>query len=196
MTSILKRLILAAGLATLGALVGCAHPITITPDVAKISGSGAPRSTKAVAFYVSDEDMKREVTTEGGGGDKISYFPYRDLDTAIYKSLGEVYENVTKLSAPAAAAGATGPVYVFTPKITTTSSSSSAFTWPPTDFTVDLVCKVTDAKGAPVTEIAVTGTGKASFNEFKSDFALSSRRASEDAMKKFIAALETSPQLR
>jgi len=196
MTSLLKRLILAAGLATLGVLVGCAHPITITPDVAKISGSGAQRSTKAVAYYVSDEDMKREVTTAGGGGDKISYFPYRDLDTAIYKSLSEVYQNVTKLSTPAAAAGSTVPVYTFTPKITTTSSSSSAFTWPPTDFTVDVVCKVTDATGKAVTEIAVSGSGKAEFSEFKSDYALSSRRASEDAMKKFIAALETSPQLR
>lgn len=195
MTALFKRLLVVSGLATLALLVGCAHPITINPTTVAITGSGAPKVDKAVAYYVSPEDMKREVTTPGGGGDKISYFPYRDLDTSIYKALGEVYTNVTKLESPTAKPG--GKVaLVFTPIITTTSSSSSAFTWPATDFSVQLSCKVTDANGAAVTDISVTGTGKAEFSEFKADFGLSARRASEDALRKLIKALETTPQVR
>lgn len=196
MTALLKRLVLASGLAALAALVGCAHPITINPDVKNITGSGTPKVEKSVAYYVSAEDMKREVTTEGGGGDKISYFPYRDLDTSIYKSLSEVYTSVIKLETPNAAAGANKPTLVFTPVFATKSSSASPFTWPATDFSVEMTCKVADASGAAVTQIAVTGTGKATFDEFKTDHGLSSRRASEDAMKQFVKALESTPQLR
>jgi len=196
MSALLKRLVLAFGLAAVAALVGCAHPITINPDVAKVTGSGAPRIDKSVAYYVSIDDMKREVITAGGGGDKISYFPYRDLDTAIYKSLSEVYTNVTKLETPIAADSAKNAHFVFTPQLTTTSSSSSPFTWPATDFTVELACKVTDSTGKSITDIVVTGNGKAEFSEFKSDFGLSARRASQDALVKFTKAIETSPQLR
>lgn len=195
MKTLIQRLLLSTGMLALAALVGCAHPITINPDVKAITGSGAPKVAKSVAYYVSADDMKREVTTPGGGGDKISYFPYRDLDTSIFKALSEVYTDVVKLEAPAAAGGQ-GHALVFVPQITTTSSSSSALTWPATDFSVALTCKVTDGAGAPVTELAVSGVGKATFSEFKSDFALSSRRASEDAMKKFLQALETTPAVR
>jgi hypothetical protein len=31
---------------------------------------------KKAAYYISDEDRAREVTTPGGGGDKVRYFPY------------------------------------------------------------------------------------------------------------------------
>jgi hypothetical protein len=196
MNALFNRILLASGLATLAVLVGCAHPITINPQVNNITGSGTARVDKSVAYYVSPENMKLEVTTDGGGGDKISYFPYRDLDTSIYKSLSEVYTNVVKLEAPTAAAGANGPALIFAPTFVTKSSSSSALTWPATDFSVEMTCKVTDASGAPVTSIAVTGAGKAEFSEFKADFALSSRRASEDTMKKFVKALETTPQVR
>ena len=40
------------------------------------------------------------VVTPGGGGDKISYQPYRDIETAFYKMLTNVFGNVTKLKTP------------------------------------------------------------------------------------------------
>lgn len=108
----------------------------------------------------------------------------------------EVYTNVTKLETPTAAALAKTVHLVFTPKVTTTSSSSSPFTWPATDFTVELACKVTDSTGKAITDIVVTGSGKAEYKEFMSDFGLSARRASQDALVKFTKAIEASPQLR
>ncbi len=193
-----KRCFLALGLALLSLMTGCAHQITFTPPADKIVGSGAPRIDKAVAYYVSAEDMKREVITPGGGGDRISYSPYRDLDLGIYKALSEVFTSVVKLETPIDKAKPAGrPVQLlFTPSIVTTSSSESALTWPATDFSIELTCKVTDAQGNSLPEIKVKGVGKASFNEFKHDFALSSRRAAEDALVQLVKALETSPELR
>ena len=128
MKFLFQRLLLAVGVGTLAALVGCAHPISINPDLKTITASGTAKVNKSVSYYVSPADTAGEVTTPGGGGDKVSYFPYRDLDTAIYKSLSEVYASVIKLETPLPAAGATTPVLVFTPKLTTTSSSSSGLT--------------------------------------------------------------------
>lgn len=195
MKTSIKRGLLAASLATAALMVGCAHPISVNPDTASIRASSPARIQKAVAYYVSPDDMKLEVTTPGGGGDKVTYFPYRDLDPAIYQALSQVFTSVIKSETPTPAAGRAVQL-MFTPKLLTTSSSSSALTWPPTDFSVELTCKVTDAAGAPVTSIVVTGNGKAEFSEFKSDFSLSARRASLDAMNKLVKALESAPELR
>ena len=39
-------------------------------------------------------DRAREVITPGGGGDKVSYFPYRDLEKSIRDALRAVYSDV------------------------------------------------------------------------------------------------------
>ncbi len=193
-----KRILLASGLAVAALLTGCAHPISVTADFAKIKGSGAPRIDKSVGYYIAADDLQREVITPGGGGDKVSYKPYRDLDPAIYKALAEVFSTVAKLDSPNDAAKLSRDKIqlVFTPKITTNSSSPSPFTWPPTEFTVALSCKVADASGASVTELTATGVGKAEFSEFKADFSLAAKRAAQDAVGKLVAALEKAPELR
>lgn len=198
MNMLLKRCFLALGLAGMSLMVGCAHQISFAPDGKKIVASGAPRIEKAVAYYVSADDMKREVITPGGGGDKISYFPYREIDAGIYKALSEVFTSVSKLDAPFDPNRPATPALqlVFSPSIVTTSSSSSALTWPATDFTLELTCKVVNGKNAPLKTIVVKGTGKAEFSEFKAEHGLSARRAAEDAMAQLVKALETSPELR
>ena len=71
--------------------------------------------------------------------------------------------------------------YVFIPKIETNSSSKSAFTWPPTNFTVSLNCKALDSSGSVIWQKSVKGEGEAQFNEFKHDFPLAARRAVKKA---------------
>ena len=185
--------LLAAVLAT-----GCAHPISVTTDVSQVRSSGKPRIEKSVAYVIAPDDRDREVITPGGGGDKLSYKPYRDLDAGIFKALSEVFANVSRVDAAAEAAkpGRDKIQLVFVPKITTTSSSASPFTWPPTAFAIDLACKVSDASGAPVSEINVVGNGQAEFSEFKSDHSLAAKRAAQDAMQKLVKALEDTPALR
>jgi hypothetical protein len=122
---------------------------------------------------------------------------YRDLEAGIYKAMSEVFTNVVKLDSPTDARLAKeGVQLVIVPKITTNSSSDSLLTWPPTQFTIDLVCKVTDRAGAPVTELQAGATGRSEFSEFKSDFSLSSKRAAQQAMSQLVKALEAAPELR
>ena len=193
-----NRILLLAGLLAAVLATGCAHPISVTTDISQVRSSGQPRIEKSVAYVIAPEDRDREVITPGGGGDKLSYKPYRDLDAGIFKALSEVFANVSRVDAAAEAAkpGRDKFQLVFVPRITTTSSSASPFTWPPTAFAIDLTCKVSDPSGTPVSEINVVGNGQAEFSEFKSDHSLAAKRAAQDAMQKLVKALEETPALR
>lgn len=180
-------------------LFGCAHPISMNPDLAKVAApSGAKPIDKKVGYYLPDTLRTVEVTTPGGGGDKVRYFPYRDLESGFYKALSEVFSSVTKVPNPkdAAALKASGVSLLITPEITTNSFSDSILTWPPTQFTVNLVCTVADANGAALQTIRVSGQGGATFSEFKGNFSLAATRASNEALSKLIQALGESPQLK
>ncbi len=190
----MKLYTLAATLFAALALVGCAHPIVITPNATKLMArdAAAPPKVKAkVAYYISETARAQEVTTAGGGGDKVTSVPYRDLDSSLYIMLGNVFDGVTRLKTldDKEALRSANIAYIITPELTVSSSSSSAFTWPPTDFGVDLTCKVSDVLGNVIDSPKVVGAGHAEFSEFKSDFALSSKRASEDALLKMQAKL-------
>ena len=190
------RLIFVLALSAL--LFGCAHPITMNPDLAGLKGDSATMINKSVGYHIPDAAKAKEVTTGGGGGDKVRYFPYRDLEPGFYKALNEVFSNVSKIQNPkdAVAVANSGIVLLITPEITTISSSDSIVTWPPTQFTVDLVCTVTDAKGQTVDTVRVSGYGQATFDEFKTNFSLAAVRASNNALGLLIKALGASPQLR
>jgi len=192
-TSLLSSLIVVA------ALAGCAHPIVMSPDIAKIEpASGVVPIKKNVAYYIAEDLRAKEVTTPGGGGDKVTYQPYRDMEAAFYKMLTNVFGNVTKLKTPtdAEAISKNNIAYVITPQLLTDSSSPSPFTWPPTKFSVDMTCNITDAAGNAVTTQKVSGAGNAEFEEFKADFSLSAKRASQDAILKMQQALAEAPELR
>lgn len=194
----MKRLfLLLAAMATVLALGGCAHPITLGPNVSSLGGSGATKIDKRVGLVITEEAKKREVITPGGGGDKVSYFPYRDLESGLYFTLSEGFAGVARLSGPADPKVASEKLnYVITPDIRTTSFSDSVITWPPTLFTVELICAVVSDSGAPVTTLRVVGDGRASWEEFKGDFSLSAKRASEDALKKLVKAIAEDKALR
>ena len=172
-------------------LQGCAHPISLNPDLAVVKAGSAAKIDRKVGFYIGDDDRKREVTTPGGGGDKVSYFPYRDMEADL--ALSESFTTVTRVNGPAdPRVKAEGLNYVISPVIKTQSSSPSPLTWPPTVFTVELTCRVTDADGKPVSEVKATGTGNAEFSEFKGNHSLSAKRAVEDALSKLKVALTAS----
>lgn len=189
------RLLLAAlAVSLLGA---CAHPIGIGP-LETPTRNEAGLSPRKVAYVMTDADRAREVITPGGGGDKVSYFPYRDLEKAIRDALRAVYSDVfvVKAANDQEAIRAVGATHVFTPVITTTSSSPSLFTWPPTQFGIDLTCTVTDADGQRVTEVRAQGNGTAEFGEFMKDFGLSGRRAASQLSEQLKQAVISQPALR
>lgn len=180
-------------------LTGCARPLVISPKIDNITASTTDKSiAKNAGYYMADDVRAKEVTTPGGGGDKVTYFPYRDIETAFYKMLDNVFDNVAKLKSPqdAEAISKNKLSYIVTPVIVTNSSSPSAFTWPPTKFSVELTCNITDPAGNKITSVKVVGEGAAEFDEFKSDFSLSGRRATEDALVKMQKALLKTSELR
>jgi hypothetical protein len=180
-------------------LFGCAHPINMNPDLATLTpAAGKTVINKRVGYFIPDSYRTLEVTTPGGGGDKVRYFPYRDLEPGLYKALSGVFTDVSKLGSAndPAAMKAGGIKLVILPEIATTSSSSSAFTWPPTAFGVDLTCNINDDSGKLIKSVKVTGNGTASFDEFKSNFSLASVRASNEALAKLMQALADLPELR
>ena len=198
--SAVRRLfVAAASVVAVVAVTGCAHPISISPKTnASAPAPAATKIAKSVAYVVTPADMALEVTSPGGGGDKVKYQPYRDLDASFYASLSTVFKDVTKASSvdEAKSLAAKGVQVVIVPTITTTSSSESPFTWPPTKFSVTLNCTATNPEGQPITQISVTGHGAAEFDEFKADFSLAARRASQAAFDSLTKALAESEALR
>ncbi|HZV64789.1 MAG TPA: hypothetical protein VFG03_07780 [Telluria sp.] len=183
------------------ALAGCAHPLTITPNLAKLERDGMtpPRIKAKVGYYIADNLRSQEVTTPGGGGDKATSAPYRDVEAGLYIMLGNVFDGVTRLNSPSDrdAIRSNGISYIITPEILASSSSSSVLTWPPTEFHIDLLCKITDLDGKLLDSPKVVGHGQAEWAEFKGDFALSGKRAAEDAlvqMQRKLLAERLAPQ--
>ena len=178
---------------------GCAHQMTVRADVAGLAlPAGATPIPKNIGLYISPENRAKEVTTPGGGGDKVSYRPYADMETGLYKILGNTFHNVDSLStlSDVNSMAKHSLTLIAIPEITTTSSSSGVFTWMATDLTVQLSCKFTDLSGREVATVSSTGTGHAEFSDLKSDFSAAGERASRDALEKFQAAVLQSEALR
>ncbi len=194
MPGILLRLASAGLVLLLGA---CAHPISITPDTSSLTESKVPVNA-SVAYVISGADRDMEVTTPGGGGDSIRYFPYRELESGIFQALSSIYSRVTlwRSAAERSAPASAGIEYVFVPKITTGSSSSSIFTWPPTAFYITMAYEVQDGAGKTVYRNQVLGRGAAEFEEFKGNFGLAGKRASLDVLKNFKAQVEGAAELK
>lgn len=178
-------------------LGGCTRSLILRADLVALSGTAEKKIDKRVGLLLTEADRQLQVTTPGGGGDKVSYFPYRDLEPALYVALSESFASVARVSSLADPKVAAERLhYVIKPSLKTNSFSDSALTWPPTLFTIELVAIVNDPSGKLVTELRVVGEGRASFDEFKSQPALSANRAAEDIAKKLIQALGASSALR
>lgn len=183
MPSIARVFALTAALAC----AGCAHPILTTPDLVELRHENTDPIDKNVGYYISAADRQKQVITPGGGGDKVAYYPYRELEPALQKTLSNVFRRVYPLQSATdtQAIQANAIAFVFTPTIATNSSSDSIVTWPPTKFTVVLACKAVNPDGKTVWEQQFTGEGVAEFSEFKGDYSLAAKRASQAAFTQF-----------
>jgi len=128
----------------------------------------------------------------------VRHHPYKDLESGIYRVLSNIYSDVVVLKSPgdAEVIRAKGIRFVFVPKITPFSNSDSVLTWPPTSFRIDIECNALDAEGKTVAQVNVSGTGAATFDEFRGNFSLSAQRAADDVLRKLQAALLAEPKLQ
>jgi hypothetical protein len=144
-------------------LTGCAHPITIQPQLNQIKAPAAAKPIpKTAALYIPDSLRQSIVTTPGGGGESVRYLPYQDLEASLLKMLRNTFADTVRLTAPASNAELQqrGVHYLLTPHITTQSSSSRFALWAPTDFKLTLRLTLLDvASGAQLSK-EVTGEGK------------------------------------
>jgi hypothetical protein len=181
------------------AITGCAHPISITANLDAVSAPKGVKQLPLVAgLHVPDSLRFNEVTTPAGGGDKVRYFPYRDLEPGIYHAMSLAFTRVERVSDPrdTVAMRALGVRVLVQPRITTTSSTESALTWPPTRFTVTLTCSVVDPEGKPIETVEVTGEGRANFSEFVlTNQGLAGSRAAVEALTKLAEALALSKEV-
>ena len=186
----IRQMLWGAAVLAVAALTGCAHPINLSTDATKLMGSGQAKADRKVGLVVTDDMRKQEVVTPGGGGDKVSYLPYRDLEPGLYMVMSESFASVARVSGPSdPKIAAEGLNVLVVPVVSTTSFSPSIMTWPPTVFTVELNLSFNDLQNKPVTQVRVQGEGRAEFDEFKSDHSLAAKRAAEDALKKLLKAV-------
>lgn len=179
-------------------LTACAHPIVITPNTGELNANGVKKVNKVVGYYIPAAERDKRVETPGGGGDRLSYTPYKDLEPALQKTLANVFTDVHTVSSleDKAFLKAKNISYVFVPKIETDSSSDSAFTWPPTKFTVSLECTALDANGREIWRKTTKQSGEATFSEFKHDFPLAAKRAALKAFQDMQKTINATPAFR
>ncbi len=177
---------------------GCAHKINIDPDVTMISrGSSADILPAKIGYHFPAGAREKEVITPGGGGDRVAYNPYRDIEAAFEKMLRNIFRDVSRLETTEDAELDRKSIdLVASIDIQTNSSSPSPFTWPPTWFSVDLTSKLNDRAGNIVDKISVTGEGKAEFPEFAGNHGLAGKRASFEALAKMQSELLESSKIK
>jgi hypothetical protein len=173
-------------------LSGCAHQIQLNPNTDAFVESDVIINT-VVGYHISDEDRKKIVETPGGGGDKVTYSPYKDTESILFTVLSNKFKDVylVKSLDDSSFIKENEIKLIFIPKIITQSSSSSPFTWPPTKFVFDLTVKALNESGEIVWQKNIKQTGEAEFDEFKSDFSLSARRAAEQTFLQLAKDIET-----
>lgn len=187
-----------AAIAILLGAGGCAHMINVAPPLNTLEAEGIAKSSRSIGYYIAPAERTLKVTTPGGGGDKVSYTPYADVEPALKNVLERTFTSAVSLDSPdvAQAIAQKNVAFVLLPKITTDSSSKSAFTWPPTHFEITLDCRIVGADGATVWQGIAKGAGEAEFADFKHDFSLAARRASKAAFLDLQTQLAAAPALR
>lgn len=177
-------------------MVGCAHQINMTADVSQLQPTPDVQPIKKNVGYYFIENREKMVETAGGGGDKIKYSPYKDIEGGVFKILSNTFKSALSITSDKdVAIGKNDLNYIVAVEVSTNSSSPSLFTWPPTVFGVNLVANISNNSGQPVTRLFVIGEGRAEFDEFKGNHSLAGNRASLDALKKMQTALLNSPAL-
>jgi hypothetical protein len=61
----------------------CAHRISITPPLHQLDATEISRIEKSVGYYISPDDLEKQVITPAGGGDKVKYLPYKESEPAL-----------------------------------------------------------------------------------------------------------------
>ncbi len=172
---------------------GCAHKIRTNPELYQIKKSKVQKNSVNVGYYISDADLKKEVITPAGGGDSVKYTPYLDAQYALETVLSKKFNAVFYMSSlnDKAYMKKKDIRYVFVPTIRTESSSTSVFTWPPTDFTFELSCYALDTRGKKVWSDKASAQAHVEFMAMGGQYGKTAQKASEEAFIKMLEKIDT-----
>lgn len=175
-------------------LGGCAHPISIAPSIPAAESKNSPHQlvNAKIGYYIPDEALSREVTTPGGGGDNVRYFPYRDAEAGYRKMLENTFTSVSKVPQPTGSkeSQANELSFVIEPELVTNSGSTGFFTWPPTNFSVDLTSRIRDSSGKLLASPRVIGAASVgSILDMSGNFGITGQNAMADALLKMQTSL-------
>lgn len=172
-------------------LSGCAHSINISPSMSAVNAKAAAVSLPIdanVGYFISQQNRQLEVTTPGGGGDNVRYYPYEALELGYREILSKTFRKVSVANADAPSAKEQFD-FIIEPTVITNSGSTGFFTWPPTNFSVDITNNIRDSSGKIIASPRVVGIGTADTGERISEHGIAGRRAMEDALIKTQGAL-------
>ncbi|MCL9774586.1 hypothetical protein [Vibrio methylphosphonaticus] len=178
---------------------GCSHNINLTPDYGDIEIINHEtkefiQSDEPVAYYLSTEKRETVVTSPAGGGDSVTYSPYKDLNSVIYSALSLHFADVSYIKSLDNDKDLANIRYIFTPTIETTSYSSSALHWPPTKFSITLKMEALNEKKEVVWSKLIKSEGNAEYSDYKSDVDFSAKQASENLYKALTEELSKFPK--
>lgn len=178
---------------------GCAHEIKVAPSLDNIRRVKVENVIdKNVGYYIAPELKALEVKSPGGGGDSITYFPYKDTEGALNTMLSKAFKRVYSLKSLEDKTYITEKniSFIFKPTLVTTSSSDSIILWPPTKFTINLTCTAVNTDGEIVWQASEMGIGTASSGEVTSDFSIAARRAAENVFQAMLAKISAADKLK
>jgi hypothetical protein len=187
-------------LATILVVSGCAHKVDIAPNLTALTKeSPSPKINKAVGYYISEGNRALLVTTPAGGGDSVKYTPYADIEPGLNLVLSKVFSATYMIEDinDQMFLKDKSIAWIFTPKITTTSSSRNAFFWPPTDFSMTINCIATDNDHQQVWNSTVQAEGELiAVKEILKDYGLAGRSAAENTLLRLQDELLAAPVFR
>lgn len=166
---------------------GCAtHPVSLAPSVNYNELVLGEKYKASAGYYISPIKLEKRIE-ESTGSDNISYFPYRDLQSILAKTLSASFTKVNKTSLKKD----TSVDYNFVPRIQTRVSEKSALFWPPIGFMIDLDVSVYK-NGHLLDVIKGHGNSLSKSKEFLSDFNYTPKQAMKMAMLDFQQNLRNS----
>ena len=197
---VLRNAFRVLGLFVAVACAGCAHTIKIVPDQTVLTPHPeAEAIDKRVGYFISAENLAKVVTTSAGGGDRVKYLPYTDIETGFSRVLSNVFMEVVAVKDinDINFTWENKIDIVFVPVIETESWSRNIFFWPPTDFSVTIQCVALDRNGTEIWETSVHADGGLiAVSVILGEHGLAGRRATENALQKLQLELEKASELR
>ena len=179
---------------------GCAHQIEIAPDLGKIMNENpTEKIDKAVGYYISAEKRQLSVTTPAGGGDSVKYNPYLVIEPGFNLILSKIFTAAYRIDDlnDQTFMQEKKIHWVFTPTISTNSSSRNAFFWPPTDFSMTINCIASDQDQAQIWNETVQADGDViPVSEILKDHGLAGKSAAANALHKLYLKLQAAPEFR